>query len=34
MLKDNDLVLTIVSLDDSDIYENHEYLYEKYFSKI
>lgn len=29
----NDLVLTIVSLDDSSIYDNHEYLYEKYFTK-
>ena len=30
--KDNDLTLTIVSLDDSDIYTNHKSLYEKYFS--
>lgn len=31
--RSNDLVLTIVSLDDSSIYDNHEYLYEKYFTK-
>lgn len=30
--KDNDLTLTIVSLDDSEIYNNHENLYDKYFS--
>lgn len=29
----NNLTLSIVSLDDSEIYENHENLYEKYFSK-
>ena len=31
--KNNDLILTIVSLDDSDIYQNHENKYESYFSK-
>ena len=31
--KDNELVLTAVSLDDSEIYENHRYLYEKSFSE-
>lgn len=31
--KDNDLVLTIISLGDSSIYENHEELYDYYFSK-
>ena len=31
--KDGDLTLTIISLDDKDIYNNHEYLYDKYFSK-
>lgn len=30
--RNNDLVLTIVSLDDSEIYKNHEYLYDKFFS--
>ena len=29
--RNNDLVLTIVSLDDSEIYKNHEYLYDKFF---
>ena len=31
--KNNNMILTIVSLDDSNIYENHERLYKKYFSK-
>ena len=29
----NDLTLSIVSLDDSEIYDNHKRIYEKYFSK-
>ena len=29
--KKDDLVLTIVTLDDDDIYNNHKYLYKKYF---
>ena len=29
---DNNLTLSVISLDDSEIYENHEKLYEKYFS--
>ena len=29
----DDLTYTIVSLDDNDIYNNHRYLYEKYFAK-
>ena len=29
----DDLTYTIVTLDDSDIYNNHKYLYEKYFDK-
>ena len=29
----DDLTYTIVSLDDNDIYNNHKYLYEKYFNK-
>ena len=31
--KDKNLTLSIVTLDDSDIYSNHKKLYEKYFSK-
>ena len=31
--KKNDLVLTIISLDDPSIYENHKNLYTEYFSK-
>ena len=31
--KKDDLILTIVSLDDSSIYENHKSLYNNYFSK-
>ena len=31
--KKDDLTLTIVSLDDSSIYDNHKYLYNEYFSK-
>ena len=31
--KNNNMILTIVSLDDSNIYENHERLYKRYFSK-
>ena len=31
--KKNDLVLTIISLDDPSIYENHKNLYNEYFSK-
>lgn len=29
----DDLTYTIVTLDDNDIYNNHKYLYEKYFNK-
>lgn len=31
--KKNDMILTIVSLDDSDIYQNHKRLYQHYFSE-
>ena len=31
--KKGDMTLIIVTLDDSDIYNNHEYLYKKYFEK-
>ena len=31
--KKDGVTLTIVSLDDNDIYETHEYLYDKYFDK-
>lgn len=33
LARDKSLNLSIVTLNDSDVYENHERLYEKYFSK-
>lgn len=33
LAKKNNMILTVVSLTDSNIYQNHEELYEKYFSK-
>lgn len=33
LAKENDMVLSIVTLKDSDIYNNHESLYKKYFEK-
>lgn len=32
LAKKDDLLLTVVSLDDADIYDNHESLYNKYFN--